>query len=707
MAREIDLSGIAAGVQQANQGRRDFVKDAFDDARDDRFKSKFVEPFIRETVLDGPERRRKERLELQLRSPELINSINKSKAGLINSRSEALRSTFDRIENFADGPEAGAKVIARELMAKSDIGKQFLGSGIFSLNHPQFKFIPQSLKNEMIQQYEERINKQAEFILKTHNEIKDSGILKNYDVSNAYLMTQDNYDKITAAINLDVGLSDPFRRGVNAIFGDDEAADVAMLYKQAGVLQDRINRFYNESEKFVNSSKTIVKMDDKLETYLNAVSNLDEEKFETFTKGSKQGINEIGTKKESDLYKNAFTTDAGVLAQWLDGDIDDNGNYAANPKKLEGSRTVLNPFGIEREDWIPFNDISAVSEESITYRQRAVVDGKLVERDVAASQKDFRKFLGSMVTNVATGLKFESERNGNPTAKDDTDYLAAAYRLLAQNGYIRMKDANDIGKGLILVNPLSSSNVISGSGALSVEERELLGIDNLYNMGVNRTIKDAEETGGGTDEDVLPSIIAGAEKDLEEEIDNTQDVEKREQLFANLDDVNNAKLSKNEARRLLLKQLIAPTESNKGKTYVYDEDLGITYNFGELTRADAESIYKQLLIQNGVDSDPEIRGLIDVARFRDDNLADTMQQDFTLATPTQGAPPIVTLGKNIGQSFLQFNAQQQRAFDLKQLEDYANGNSFISSNRLKTLFKKYDLEANASPEKVKQFLRNI
>ena len=59
-------------------------------------------------------------------------------------------------------------------MAKSDIGKQFLGSGIFSLNHPKFKFIPQSLKKEMIQLYEERINKQAEFILKTHNEIKDS-----------------------------------------------------------------------------------------------------------------------------------------------------------------------------------------------------------------------------------------------------------------------------------------------------------------------------------------------------------------------------------------------------------------------------------------------------------------------------------------------------------------------------------------------------
>lgn len=697
MAREIDLSGIAAGVQQANQGRRDFVKDAFDDARDDRFKSKFVEPFIRETVLDGPERRRKERLELQLRGPELINSINKSKAGLINSRSEALMSTFDRIENFADGPEAGAKVIARELMAKSDIGKQFLGSGIFSLNHPKFKFIPQSLKKEMIQLYEERINKQAEFILKTHNEIKDSGILKNYDVSNAYLMSQDNYDKITAAINLDVGLSDPFRRGVNAIFGDDEAADVAMLYKQSKVLQNKIDRFYNESEKFVNSSKTIVKIDDNLETYLDAVNNLDKTKYNNFVKGSKQGINEIGTDKESELYKNVFTTDAGVLAQWLDGDVDENGNYAANPKRLEGSRTVLNPFGMEVKDFIPFNDISAIAEENITYRQRAVIDGKLVERDVPISDKDFRGFLGRMITNLATGLKFESERNGNPNATDDLGYLAAAYRLLAQNGYIRMKDANNIEKGLILVNPLSSSNVISGSGALSVEERELLGIDNLYNMGVNRTIKDAEETGGGDDETFVKTITANAENDIEEELDETEDVDDRERLFLALDDVNDSKLSDNAKRRLIVKQLIAPTKSNQGVSYVYDSASGLTYTAGELTKADAESIYKRLLLVNEVDSDPEIRGLID-AVFTDDNLADTIQQDLALKrTPI---PPFI-------RGLINFNDRQQQAFDLKQLEDYANGNSFISARRLKTLFEKYDLEANASPEKVQEFLRNI
>ena len=193
----------------------------------------------------------------------------------------------------------------------------------------------------MIQLYEERINKQAEFILKTHNEIKDSGILKNYDVSNAYLMSQDNYDKVTAAINLDVGLSDPFRRGKMLYLVMTKLLMLQCFINNELAVQNKIDRFYNESEKFVNSSKTIVKIDDNLETYLDAVNNLDKTKYNNFVKGSKQGINEIGTDKESELYKNVFTTDAGVLAQWLDGDVDENGNYAANPKRLEGSKKLI------------------------------------------------------------------------------------------------------------------------------------------------------------------------------------------------------------------------------------------------------------------------------------------------------------------------------------------------------------------------------
>lgn len=699
MAKEIDLSGIAAGVQQANQARRDYVKQAFDDERDDRFKSSFVKPFVQETVFDGPERRRKERIELQMRGPELMNRINNSKAELINSRSETLKSTFDRIENYADGPEAGARIVAEELMANSEIGKTFLGSGIFDPNDPKYSFVPATLKNQMAQLYEERLKKQTEFILKTHNEIKDSGILKNYDVSNAYLMSQASFDKATAAISLDVGLSDPFRRGVNAIFGDDEAADVAMLYKQSSVIQDKINKFYDESEKFVKLNSTIVKVDDNLTTYLSAVNNLNETDYKNFTKESMKAINQLGEDDQSELYKNIFTTRQGILAQWEDGELDENGNYAANPTRFDGSKLPVNPFGMIRtfrETWFGKND-SMVAEENITYRERAVVDGKLVERDVPLGISDFRSFLGGMVTNVATGLKFEAERVGNTFAKSDADYLNAAYVLLAKNGYIRMKDANDIEKGLILVRPLSTSQVISGSGALSTDERERLGIDNLYNMSVNRTIKDAEETGGGEDETFVKTITANAENDIEEELDETEDVDDRERLFLALDDVNDSKLSDNAKRRLIVKQLIAPTKSNQGVSYVYDSAAGLTYTAGELTKADAESIYKRLLLVNEVDSDPEIRGLID-AVFTDD-VDGQMRRISSVSRPNILGPALTALSN--------FNDRQQRAFDLRQLENYANGNSFLSARRLKTLLEKYDLEANASPEKVQEFLRNI
>ena len=77
------------------------------------------------------------------------------------------------------------------------------------------------------------------------------------------------------------------------------------------------------------------------------MDTIDEPKYNNFVKGSKQGINEIGTDKEN--FIKCLATDAGVLAQWLDGDVDENGNYI-NPKRLEGSRTVLNPFGMEVKD---------------------------------------------------------------------------------------------------------------------------------------------------------------------------------------------------------------------------------------------------------------------------------------------------------------------------------------------------------------------
>ena len=306
MAKEIDLSGIAAGVGQANRARQKYLKDAFEDERNERLGAAFVKPFVEETVIDGPERRRKERLEIQMRDPNLTKKINDAKADLIKTRSETLKSTFDRIENNPNGLEAGARVIAEELMADSEIGKTFLGSGIFTPNHPKYTFVSNTLINQMKNLYKERIDKQAELVLKTHNEIKDSGILKDYDIGNAYKMSQANYDKLSAGVSLDVESSDIFRQGVNKLFGDDDAADVANLYNQASMIQNKIDKFYNESEKFVNLNKTIVKMDDNLSTYLGAVNNLDKTDYTKFVKDSKERINQLGETNESELYKNAF-----------------------------------------------------------------------------------------------------------------------------------------------------------------------------------------------------------------------------------------------------------------------------------------------------------------------------------------------------------------------------------------------------------------
>ena len=59
MAKEIDLTGIAAGVQQANRGRRQYAEDILKDERDEQFKSLFVKPFVEETFFDGPEKKKK------------------------------------------------------------------------------------------------------------------------------------------------------------------------------------------------------------------------------------------------------------------------------------------------------------------------------------------------------------------------------------------------------------------------------------------------------------------------------------------------------------------------------------------------------------------------------------------------------------------------------------------------------------------------
>ncbi len=163
-------------------------------------------------------------------------------------------------------------------------------------------------------------------------------------------------------------------------------------------------------------------------------------------------------------YKNSFTTKGGILYQWDEPEKNENGHYdVSNLKKYKFKnlwRSITrNPFGIEVKDYIPFNDINAVRHEDIDYRDRAIRNGKLVEVDVWGGNKIFKDRFGLTIFSLADEIK-KAEGSEWNMKRTETEYVWEAYRILAKAGYIRLKDAYDIKKGLILVRPLSIAEIL-------------------------------------------------------------------------------------------------------------------------------------------------------------------------------------------------------------------------------------------------------
>ena len=86
-------------------------------------------------------------------------------------------------------------------------------------------------------------------------------------------------------------------------------------------------------------------------------------------------------------------------------------------------------------------------------------------------------------------------------------------------------------QGITIVKPFSpSSGPIIESIRLTKDERKILHIDALYNMGVNKSIQEAEKTGGGNDEKFVETAIEKAEEDIVTKLEDTIDVDNREAL---------------------------------------------------------------------------------------------------------------------------------------------------------------------------------
>lgn len=169
----------------------------------------------------------------------------------------------------------------------------------------------------------------------------------------------------------------------------------------------------------------------------------------------------IENTRKDEIYKKTFTTGGDVLSQWVEAERDDNGYYdVSNLKKLKGNNPfgsiLRNPFGIEVKDYIPFNDINAVRNETIDFRHRYILGGKLVEVDAPLYLCDLKIFFGKMVFRLAEEIKKSYPRE----FESEEDYLAEAYHIYARAGYIRLKDADDIEQGLILVRPLSIAEIL-------------------------------------------------------------------------------------------------------------------------------------------------------------------------------------------------------------------------------------------------------
>ena len=701
MAKEIDLTGIAAGVQQANRGRRQYAEDILKDERDEQFKSLFVKPFVEETFFDGPERRRKEQLELQMRSPELINQINNSKAKHSTELAERLKSTFDSLNEDPEGLDRAAEKLARNKINATPLGQQFLNSGVLNPNSPQFSFVPDILRQDIINSYEERVQKQKDHILSVHEDVTKTGVFKNYDLTTAYSLAQDVFDKASAGISLGVESSDIFRQGINALFGDDDAYEIAKLRQGSINSQSKLDNFQNTMENYTKEMNKTIEVSDDIKTNLDSIAAIDKEDYEKFIEETRETMNTLSSDKPDEAAREIFTSAPNVLSQWS---IDDSGDISTLTKVKE-STVHQNPFGYKTEWFDGRLDTSKISDDKVVIKERVINDdGKLVEQVVAegTGTKDYASVLTNMVSQLAIGLKYEDERRGRGKAKLDRDYLISAYTILAKTGYIRMNNSNDIEAGITIVKPFSPrSRPIFESIRLSKAERKNLGIDALYNMGVNKSIQEAEKTGGGNAEKFVETAIEKAEEDIVTKLEDTIDVDNREALNSRLDTIEESKTNPNEARREILRTLIAPTDSQKGQVLNEAAFDNIPYTAGDITQKEAMTIYNVIIEANEVDEDPELLGLINAVFTNNNNSLDN--QMLRISDVDRQSVPFSEIGSNISK----LNERMQRSSDLNLLRKYAElgDKAFINPNKLKRLYDKYDLKADASQEDVQEFLR--
>ena len=321
----------------------------------------------------------------------------------------------------------------------TNLGQQFLNSGVLNPNSPQFSFVSDILRKDIINSYEERVQKQKNHILSVHKDVTKNGVFKNYDLTTAYSLAQDVFDKAAAGISLDAEASDLFKQGINAIFNDDDAYEIAKLRQGSINSQSQLDNFQKTMETYTTEMNKTIEVSDNLKTNLDSVAAIDKEDYENFIEETRDIMNTLSSNSPNKLAKEIFTSAPNVLSQW---NIDDSGDISTLTKVRE-STVHQNPFGYKTEWFDGRLDTSKISDDKVVIKQRVINDdGKLVEQVVAegTGTKDYASVLTNMVSQLAIGLKYEDERRGRGKSKINRDYLISAYTILTKTGYIRMNN---------------------------------------------------------------------------------------------------------------------------------------------------------------------------------------------------------------------------------------------------------------------------
>ena len=167
------------------------------------------------------------------------------------------------------------------------------------------------------------MQKQKDHILSVHEDVTKTGVFKNYDLTTAYSLAQDVFDKASAGISLGVESSDIFRQGINALFGDDDAYEIAKLRQGSINSQSQLDNFQNTMENYTKEMNKTIEVSDNLKTNLDSVAAIDKEDYEKFIEETRETMNTLSSDKPDEAAREIFTSAPNVLSQSIDdsGDI--------------------------------------------------------------------------------------------------------------------------------------------------------------------------------------------------------------------------------------------------------------------------------------------------------------------------------------------------------------------------------------------------